>query len=206
MLPAFTVLRANMVLNSWNVPEDGILSFQINAMNYYGTTRSSCVGFFQLGVDINPNGYISPWYVPGVNCIAHYFLNSSNPAVQPGFPTPVGSVLTLSITDQPSNNALFFQIVDHNAPSAQYKYWNATIPYNGTEFYSTYTQLEFQPSSSYPISDYYFNGSLYNMQYGSPALLSPLNSSYMLPFVLNAPPGWSFAYYSNSNDGYGQIG
>ena len=205
ILPAFTVLRANMVLNSWNVPETGVLSFQINAMNYYGTTRSSCVGFFQLGVDINPNGYISPWYVPGVNCIAHYFLNSSNPSIQPGFPTPAGSVLTLSIIDQPSNNSLFFQIIDQNAP-AQYKYWNATIPYNGTAFYSTYTQLEFQPFSSYPISDYYFNGSLYNIEYGSTASLIPLNASYMIPFILNAPPTWSFAYYSDSTAGYVQTG
>jgi hypothetical protein len=205
ILPAFTVLRANMVLNSWNVPETGVLSFQINAMNYYGTTRSSCVGFFQLGVDINPNGYISPWYVPGVNCIAHYFMNSNNPSIQPGFPTPAGSVLTLSIIDQPSSNSLFFQIIDQNAP-AQYKYWNATIPYNGTAFYSTYTQLEFQPFSSYPISNYYLNGSLYNLEYGSTSSLVPLNASYMIPFILNAPPTWSFAYYSDSTAGYAQTG
>ncbi len=205
LLPSFTVLQANMVLNSWNVPETGVLSFQINAMNYYGTTRSSCVGFFQLGVDINPDGYISPWYVPGVNCIAHYFLNSDNPNIQPGFPTPAGSVLTLRIIDQPATNSLFFQIIDHNAP-ARYMYWNATIPYNGTEFFSTYTQLEFQPFSSYPISDYFFNGSLYNMEYGSPGSLTPLNATYMIPFILNAPPTWSFAYYSNSIAGYAQTG
>ncbi|MBX8643826.1 MAG: hypothetical protein KIY12_03770 [Thermoplasmata archaeon] len=206
LLPAFTILHADMVLGSWNVPETGILSFQINAMNYYGTTRSSCVGFFQLGVDIDPNGHIAPWYVEGTNCIAHYFLNSNNPAVQSGFYTPPGTLLSLSIVDQPSNGTIFFQIVDYSATS-QYKYWNATIPYTGTAFYSTYTQLEFQPSSTYPIQDYYFNGTLYSIAYGnSYSTLKTLNGSYMLPFILNAPPSWSFAYYDSSISGYQQIG
>lgn len=208
LLSPFTVLHANMVINNWNVPEVGILSYQINAMNYYGTTTSSCVGFFQLGIDLNPNGTISPWYVPGVNCFAHYFLNSMNPAVQPGFKTPNGSILTLNIIDQPANKTMLFQIIDQSVSTASGdRYWNATIAYNGTEFYGTYTQLEFQPSSAYPISDYYFNGSLYNMGYGnSLADLTPLNNSYMLPFVLDAPPTWSLTYYGSNTAGYNQIG
>lgn len=206
LLPAFTTLHANMILYNWSVPETGILSFQINAMNYYGATRSSCKGFFQLGVDIDPNGHIAPWYVEGTNCIAHYFLNSNNPAVQPGFSTPDGSMLSLTIQDQPSNKSIFFQIIDYSAPVG-YRYWNASIPYNGTEFYATYTQMEFQPSSSYPINDYYFNGTLYNMSYGnSMSTLQPLNDSYMLPFTLNAPPTWSLTYYNDGISGYQQIG
>jgi hypothetical protein len=55
-----------MVLGSWNVPETGILSFQINAINCYGATYYSCVGFFQLGMDIDPDGHIAPWYVEGL--------------------------------------------------------------------------------------------------------------------------------------------
>ena len=131
-----------------------------------------------------------------------------NPAVQPGFKTPDGSVLTLNIIDQPANNTMLFQIIDQGVSAASGdRYWNATIAYNGTEFYGTYTQLEFQPSSAYPISDYYFNGSLYNMGYGnSPADLTPLNNSYMLPFVLDAPPTWSLTYYGSNTAGYRQIG
>ncbi len=206
-LKPFTILQATMTLDNWNVPEGGILSYQINAMNYYGATRSSCVGFFQLGVDLNPNGHISPWYVPGKNCFAHYFLHSNNPAVQPGFLTPQGSKLQLSIVDSPANKTITFSIVDLGvSTSSGNRYWNATIPYNGTDFYASYTQLEFQPSSSYPISQYYFNGSMSGLSYGStPSKLSPLNEDYMLPFTLNAPPGWSFTYYNNQTAGYRQI-
>jgi len=70
LLPPFYNLTALVLLRYWNTPQVGILSFQINAMNYYGTTRSTCVGFFQIGVDLDPNGTIAPWYVPGKNCIA----------------------------------------------------------------------------------------------------------------------------------------
>lgn len=207
LLQPFTVLHATMTLSNWNVPEGGILSFQINAMNYYGTTRSTCRGFFQLGVDLNPDGLISPWYVPGVNCFAHYFLNSNNPAVQPGFHSPPGSVIELNIVYSPANKTITFSIADMSVPlSSGDRYWNATIPYSGTAFYATYTQLEFQPSSSYPIGQYYFNGTMEGIAYGnSPGSLSPLNESYMLPYTLNAPPGWSFTYYSNQQAGYSQI-
>lgn len=206
-LQPFTILHADMTLANWNVPEGGILSFQINAMNYYGATRSSCKGFFQLGVDLNPDGLISPWYVPGVNCFAHYFLNSNNPAVQPGFHSPPGSTLVLNIIDSPANKTIAFSITDMSVPlSSGDRYWNATISYSGTEFYATYTQLEFQPSSSYPISSYYFNGTMNGIAYGSSfSSLSALNESYMLPYTLNAPPGWSFTYYSNQAAGYRQI-
>ncbi|HYM40867.1 MAG TPA: hypothetical protein VEY12_12135, partial [Thermoplasmata archaeon] len=61
LLPAYTTVSAEMVLHSWDTPQTGILSFQINALNLYGTTRSSCVGFYQLGIDLNPDGMIAPW-------------------------------------------------------------------------------------------------------------------------------------------------
>ncbi len=96
LLPPFYNLTALVLLRYWNTPQVGILSFQINAMNYYGATRSSCVGFFQIGVDLDPNGTIAPpWYVPGKNCIAHYYFNETtmNPAVLPGIPTPNNTLL-----------------------------------------------------------------------------------------------------------------
>jgi 3',5'-cyclic AMP phosphodiesterase CpdA len=97
------------------------------------------------------------------------------------------------------------QIVDYSATS-QDMFWNATIPYSGTAFYSTCTQLEFQPSPAYPIQDYYFNGTLYNIAYvDSYSTMQTLNGSYMLPFILNALPTWSFAYYDSSLSGYQQI-
>jgi hypothetical protein len=32
-----------------------------------------------------------------------------------------------------------------------------------------------------------------------------LTSSYMIPFVLDAPPTWSFGYYQDSAGGYQQV-
>ncbi|MBD6956446.1 MAG: hypothetical protein F9Y92_07435 [Thermoplasmatales archaeon] len=205
LLKPFTVIHANMILNSWNVPETGILSFQINVMNYYGTTRSTGVGFFQLGVDLDPGNHIAPWYVPGKNMIAHYFLNSSSPAIGSGFYSPNNTVLSLTIKYLVSKNEILFQIVDYSV-SGNLMYWNATIPYNGTEFYGCYTQIEFQPSSIYPIQDYYFRGSLYNITVGDGINQVPLNNSYMLPFELNAPTTWSLTYYGSAPNGYNQIG
>ncbi len=204
LLPPFTEIHANMVLNNWSVPESGILSFQINVMNYYGTTRSSGVGFFQLGVDLDPGNHIAPWYVPGKNMIAHYFLNSSSPAVGSGFYSPNGTELSLTIEYLLNQKEILFQIIDSSV-SGNLKYWNATIPYNGTEFYGSYTQLEFQPSSSFPIQDYYFNGSLYNITIGNGSDQVPLNDSYMLPFELNAPSTWSMTYYGSASNGYKEI-
>lgn len=203
LLPQFNTLSADMVLNSWNTPQEGILSFQINAMNYYGTTRSSCKGFFQLGVDLNPNGYISPWYVPGVNCFAHYFLPSNNPAIQLGVPSPQGTHLTLSIVDDQTAKEITFTIVDTTTSQT----FTASIPYNGTAFYGTYTQLEFQPCcATYPIQDYQINGELYNMQITTlSGHTQSLGSDYMLPFVLDTPTSWDFTYYQNSVFGYQQI-
>jgi len=205
LLPPFTVIHANMVLNNWSVPENGILSFQINAMNYYGTTRSTCVGFFQLGVDLDMNNHIAPWYVPGKNCVAHYFINSSSPAIGSGFYSPNGTRLSLTIAYITQEKEIFFQIIDYSV-SGNLMYWNATIPYNGTEFYGAYTQLEFQPSSSYPIQQYYFSGSLYNITVGDGITQVPLSNSYMLPFELNAPITWSLTYYGSAENGYNQIG
>ena len=208
LLPAFTTLSASMTLTSWNIPQTGILSFQINAMNWYGTTRSSCVGFFQLGIDLDPNGNIAPWYVPGVNCFAHYFLNSSNPAVGNGFPSPAGSHLTLSITDNVSAGMIDFLIVDHSVKGAD-RTWFAAVPYTGTEFYGTYTQMEWQPCCSvYPIQDYYSNTTLDHMAIsgGNLTTAMPLGSSYMLPFTLDMPPSWNINYYIDSENGYNQVG
>ncbi len=203
LLPAYTKLTAEMTLNSWDVPQDGILSFQINAMNYYGTTRSSCQGFFQLGIDLDTSGTIAPWYVPGKNCFAHYFLPSMNPAVVPGVPSPFGTQLVLTILDDVANNSVFFTIVDTTIGQT----WQASIPYSGTLFYGMYTQIEWQPCcSNFPIEDYQFSGVLYNEAITTATgAVQALNSTYMLPFTLDAPPQWSLTYYQDSILGYDQL-
>ena len=203
LLPAYYKLTAEMTLNSWNTPQQGILSYQINAMNFYGTTTSTCVGFFQLGVDLNPNGYISPWYVPGKNCFAHYFLSSQNPAVEPGVFSPPGTHLVLSIVYDLNANYINFTILDTSINEQ----FSATIPYSGTPFYGMYTQLEFQPCcNTSSIQSYKVSGALYNMQVTTlSGNTQSLPASYMLPFTLDAPPSWDFTYYQNSSAGYQQI-
>ena len=91
-LPRFTTLTGQMTLTNWSIPQGGILSFQINAMNRIGTTQNTCSGFYQLGMDLDPGGHISPWYVPNNNCVAYYFPTHS-PRVSSGFSTPPGSRL-----------------------------------------------------------------------------------------------------------------
>ena len=209
LLSPFTTLSAEMDLNSWDTPQTGILSFQINAMNYYGTTSttSSCVGFYQLGIDLNPAGYIAPWYVPGRNCIAHYFMNSQNPAIQNGIYAGPNTRLQLSITDDQSAKDVVFTIIVTSPALSSPLTFTASRPYNGTEFYGTYTQLEFQPCCNlFPIQDYTFSGSLYDMQTtqtgGTP---QSLPAGYMLPFMLDAPTSWSLGYYQGSVSGYQQV-
>jgi len=166
LLPPFYNLTALVLLRYWNTPQVGILSFQINAMNYYGTTRSTCVGFFQIGVDLDPNGTIAPWYVPGKNCIV-------------------------------------FEIYDYNTSEL----WIHEIPYSGTPFYGTYTQLEFQYAyTKYPITDYIFNGTMFDIEVtflnGTTATLP---ASYMIPFELSAPLTWDLTYYNANASGYNQF-
>ncbi|MFP3190110.1 MAG: hypothetical protein RXR31_02060 [Thermoproteota archaeon] len=78
------------------------------------------------------------------------------------------------------------------------------MPYNGTPFYGTYTQLNFQPCCNlYPIQDYKMNGELINMQITTlDGKVISLPESYMLPFILDAPTSWNFSYYQNSTAGY----
>jgi len=205
LLPAFYSLTAKMDLTSWSTPQVGVLSFQINAMNDYGTvsTAHSCVGFFQLGVDLNPDSTIAPWYVTGRNCIAHYFLPSQKPAIQPGVYSPQGTKLVLSIVDDQNAKQVNFTIKDLTTKQV----FTDSRPYNGTLFFSSYTQLEFQPCcNQYPISDYKVNGALYDMQITTQSgSVQPLPASYMLPFVLDAPPTWSLTYYQGSSAGYTQL-
>lgn len=205
LLHPFTTLHANMILNNWTTLQNGVLSFQINAMNYYGATRSSCVGFFQLGIDLDPNGTIAPWYVEGTNCYAHYFIHSNSPALQPGFQTPNGTMLGLTIQDMPAQKHIMFQIVDYSVTGSN-MYWNATMPYQGTQFFATYTQMEFQPVAESQILNYHFDGTLYNMTYGSSQSgMTLLNNSYMLPFTLDAPQTWSLTYYDGNTAAYDQL-
>ena len=207
LLPAFTTLSANLTLSNWSEPQGGILGTQINAMNRPGTIRSTCRGFFQLGVDINPGGRIAPWYVPGVNCVATYFATNSTRS-NGGFVTPVGTQLGLSITDNGAAASITFRIVDYSVSGA-HRYWNATIAYTGTEFFGAYTQLEWQPCcSKFPIASYFFNGSFSHLRIDGGNLTAPrsLPASYMLPFALDVPPSWNFGFYDAATASYSQVG
>ena len=197
LLPAFDNYTSTMTLKSWSTPQPNILSFQINAMNYTGTTQSTCEGFFQLGVDLNPDGMIAPWWVPGVNCEAHYFVGTA------GVATPAGSVLVLHILFEASKKRIQFAIDDITTGSV----WIHNLTYGGGAFYGAYTQMEFQPCcNSSPIGDYKLDGSLTDMQI-TPVTGSAegLPASYMLPFTLDAPTSWNFGYYQNSTAGYSQL-
>ena len=196
-LPAYYLLTAEMTLNSWSVPQRGILSFQINAMNYVGTAYSTCEGFYQLGVDLDPGGTIAPWYVPGVGCYAKYF----NPTTL--IHTPPGSHLLLSIYDNTLSDIINFTIIDTTNGDV----FTASIPYTGSLFYGAYTQVEFQPCcNSYPIQDYRLVGSLTSLQVTMPGgKTAGLPASYMIPFTLDTPPSWDFTYYQGSTYSYDQI-
>jgi hypothetical protein len=206
LLPAYYNLTAQMTLKSWSVPQDNILSFQINAMNSTGTKKSTCKGFFQLGLDLGINGSISPWYVPGINCEAHYSWPSQNggPGLR-GVKSPQGTNLTLSIVWESGQQSIEFKIVDVSTSTV----FETAIPYYGGAFYSTYTQMEFQPCcAAFPISSYKLDGEIYNMQITTIARSSieHLSSNYMLPFSLDTPSSWSLTYYQDSISGYTQIG
>jgi hypothetical protein len=194
LLPNYNNYTAIMTLNNWTIPQSGILSFQINALNTTAseTTGGTCVGFFQLGMDIDQNGQIDPWYVPGIDCEANSFVGD--------FSTPQNSVIILSVLFLSSSHKIEFKEVDTTIS----KTMEATIPYYGDAFVGAYTQMEFQPCcNAYPITKYGLHGSLTDMQItpvgGSP---EPLNSTYMIPFNLDTPPTWDLTYYQNSAAGY----
>jgi len=196
LLPAYYNLTGQMTLDSWNTPQRAILSFQINAMNSTGTTESTCAGFFQLGIDIDPKGTIQPWYVPGVDCESTWF--APHPTA-----TPPGSHLVLSIVDDWVAKKIRFTIADTTIGQT----FTTSIPYRGSLFFSTYTQLEFQPCCNrYPIRDYQFTGSLYGLQITTKdGKTAGLTGGYMLPFILDTPPSWDFTYYQTVISGYQQI-
>ena len=85
--------------------------------------------------------------------------------------------------------------MDHSVGSPD-RHWNDSIPYFGTLFFGTYTQIEYQPFSSYPIRDYFLNGSLDHMMIsgGDVGFPRPLTSQYMLPFALDMPKTWNMGY------------
>jgi len=206
-LPRFTTLTAQMTLSNWTIPQGGILSFQINAMNRIGTTQNTCFGFYQLGVDVDPSGHIAPWYVPNNNCVAYYF-QSHSPRVSSGFATPAGSRLTLRIVDNVPAGQIDFEIIDHSIGGANQTN-QVAIPYNGSAFGGTYTQIEWQPCcSTYPISSYFFNGSLAGLTISGGNLTAPfpLPASYMVPFALDVPPSWNYGFYDAAAAGYAQVG
>ena len=206
LLPHFDILTSTIRLANWNVPRTGILSVQINAMNPGGADYATCHGFFQLGVDLDPNGRIAPWYVPK-GCNPFYFQESQIGVVSSGFPSPPGTVLTLTIERVPALQEIVFTLIDHNvsAPDAR---WTATIPYTGPAFVAAYTQIEWQSSSKVPVSQYFFNGSFAHLRISGGNLSAPvrLGPDYMIPFAVGVPPSWNFFYYDRSAGGYAQVG
>jgi hypothetical protein len=206
-LPQFTTLTAQMTLTNWSIPQDGILSFQINAMNRVGTTQNTCFGFYQLGLDLDKHGHIAPWYVPRNNCVAYYFASQTT-SVNTGFTTPMGSHLTLRIFDDVATSQIDFEIIDRSITGAN-QTSQITIPYNGSLFEGVYSQLEWQPCcSNFPITSYGFNGSLSGFTISGGSLAAPmvLPASYMVPFALDVPPSWNYGYYDASASSYAQVG
>lgn len=207
LLPRFTSLTADVTLENWSIPQTGILSFQFNAMNTVGTTQNTCLGFFQLGVDLDPHGHLAPWYVPNGNCVAYYFNSHDTPKVSSGFVSPAGTHLSLRITDDRALRLIHFTIVDYNVTGAN-RTVSVTIPYNGTLFEGAYTQVEWQPCCSHaPISSYFFNGTMSGLTISGGSLSAPLPlpASYMIPFALDVPPSWNYGFYDVPNSGYAQV-
>ncbi len=205
LLPAYTTLSAAFTLENWSVPVHGILSFQINAMNYIGTVGNRCRGFFQIGIDLDPGGKIAPWYVPS-GCNADYFGHTGPQGAWTGFPSPAGTRLSLSIRDDTAKQTIDFRIVDRSVTGPD-RYWNASIPYSGGPFYSTFTQVEWQTYSGHPIDAYHFNGTMHALTVsgGNLSAPMPLSAEYMLPIVLDAPPSWNLFYYHDVSAGYTQV-
>ncbi|MGC2289825.1 MAG: hypothetical protein WA688_08225 [Thermoplasmata archaeon] len=206
LLPRFNILTSTIQLDNWNVPRTGILSVQIDAMNPGGANYPSCHGFYQLGVDLDPQGHIAPWYVPK-NCNPFYFQESQIGVVSSGFVSPPDTVLSLTIARVPSEGEMVFTLVDHNvrAPDAV---WSAAIPYTGPAFVAAYTQIEWQATSRVPVSQYFFNGSFAHLRISGQNLSAPvrLGPEYMIPFAVGVPPSWNFFYYNRSDAGYSQVG
>lgn len=204
LLQPFDLIRADVLLNNWTSTLFGVFSIQINVMNYTGAINPTGIGFFQLGVDLDPNGLIAPWHVNGVNEVAVYFLEHVGPADFPGFYTPKGTILQLTIFYNTDAHSILFQIVDEEVNGAG-KYWNATIPYSGPSFYAAYTQMEVSAVNVTQTSGFGFSGEVYNISYGQVLnCLTPFNSSYMVPYFINTPSSWNLGYYNQSISGYSQ--
>lgn len=207
LLPAFTTLSATMTLTNWNVPQQGILSFQINAMNRVGTTRSTCKGFFQLGVDVDPGGRIAPWYVPDGNCVAHYFNSKHPTSINRGFPSPAGTTIRLTVRDNTTAGAIQFIETDLSITGPN-RTLSASVPYTSTPFVGVYSQVEWQPCCSrFAIGGYFLNASLSGMSNDGGTVAAPqtLSGAYMVPYVLDAPPSWSLTYYRAAAAAYDQV-
>lgn len=199
LLPAFFNLSAVVTLNSWSIPQNNTLSFQINTGNLSSADNNTCVGFFQLGVDFNSKGSIAPWHVNGNNCRAHYFNGNFE-----GLSSPAGTVLTLSIVWNSTADKIQYEIVDVTLD----KTFSASIPYSGQAFYSALTQLEFLTgTNTSSISNYKVNETVssYQITKVGSAVPQDLNSTEQFPFYVNAPPSWDLTYYNDATAGYAQL-
>ncbi len=204
LMQPFDTVRADVLLNNWTSSLFGVFSIQINVMNYTGALNPTGIGFFQLGVDLDPNGLIAPWHVNGVNEVAMYFPDHIGPTDFPGFSTPNGTILQLTIFYNTSAHDILFQIVDESIWGSG-RYWNAVIPYSGPPFYAAYTQMEASAVNMTQTTGFGFSGEMFNISYGQvPNYLTPFNSSYMVPYFINTPNSWNLGYYNQSISGYSQ--
>ena len=197
LLPAFYNLTAVMTINNFSVPESDVLSFQINAQNRTSATQPTCSGFFQIGMFLDPETrYVDPWYVSDGHC---------NP-----FSFPQGSTLHIAnnekiilsiVFDKASHTILFKEVF-----TSIHKTLSERVSYSGGAFYSLFTQMEYQPSSSYPIGEYKITGSIFGVQITEESgVREYLPASYLMPFNIDTPTTWDVHYYVNDTAGYDEL-
>ncbi|MEM0126843.1 MAG: hypothetical protein QXW29_02360 [Thermoplasmatales archaeon] len=202
LLGPFTILHANIILYNWSSTSFGAMSLQINALNYSASLNPTARGFFQVGVDLDPAGSIAPWYVGGNNAVAVYFPNFYNPDFMPGFQSPNGTRLSLSVEYLTAKHLVLMQVIDYSV-GRQFEFWNASVQYSGPPFYSAYTQLELSSSAS--PDGYSGHFLVYNITYGnSLESMQPFSPDYELPYSINAPSNWYISPYNFTVNGYSE--
>jgi hypothetical protein len=197
LLPAFYNLTAVMTINNFSVPESEVLSFQINAQNKTSATEPTCSGFFQIGMFLDPETqYVDPWYVSDGHCAPFSFPQGGTLHIDKN------EKIILSIVFNKNSQSILFKEVFVNI----HKTLSQSVPYSGGPFYSLFTQMEYQPSSSYPIGDYKISGSIFGVQITeNSGVREYLPASYLLPFNIDTPTTWDVHYYVNSTAGYDEL-
>lgn len=197
LLPPFYNLTDVMTINNFTVPEDEVLSFQINAQNYTSATENYCTGFFQIGMFLDQaKNYVDPWYVSDGQCEPYSFPQATTLHIVKN------EQIILSMVWNHTTHTIFFR----EDFTSIHKILSVSVSYGGGAFYSMFTQLEFQPSSSYPIKDYYLTGSEFGIHITEVSGAGEfLPASYLMPFDIDTPTTWDIHYYVNSTAGYDEL-